>query len=482
MKFDRRYLVPLICLLSGCGATEQSSDKSSGEGEKIKRPNVIFILADDLGYGDVGAYGQKMLETPNIDRLAHDGMKFTNFYAGNAVCAPSRCSLLTGKHPGHASIRGNHWTDSIGVVPLLQDDITIAEALDNTPYITGISGRWHLGGEKSNQKPLDNGFDYHFGKLSSLHPNKYGVLIDDLFDENGRHIAEGQYAELGLEPMYEYGSYYNLEPPFQNNRPVNMDEMITEKAIDFIESNKRTPFFLYVAYSLVHSPLEFMEKAAMDHPDWPKEAQIYASMLKYLDHLTGQIVNAVDSNGLAENTVIIFASDNGPHEEGGNDPYFFDSNGTLRGIKRDLYEGGIREPMIARWTGTIAPGSISDHIGAFWDILPTVCELAGTTIPEGTDGMSFAPLLLGEEQKPHDYLYWEFDENGYKQAIRKGPWKAIHFIDENKIELYNLDLDLGEQTNLAADNPEKVKELLGLMKIAHIESELFPLLKEERGR
>ena len=405
-----------------------------------QRPNVIFILADDLGIADIGPFGQEVIATPRLDQLAAEGVKFSQFYAGAPVCGPSRCSLITGKHTGNVTIRGNKWVPGTGVYPLREDDVTIAEALEGSGYVTGMSGRWHLGGEMSDQTPTDNGFDYHFGKLSSLHRNKGGVFIDPLWDEKGKHISREEYAAIFFEPMYENGKLYNLSKQEQKNRPINMDELVTSKAIEFIDANKSSPFFLYVAYSLVHSPMERHEQTALaSDAEWPKEEQDFASMLRYLDELVGRIVDAVDERGLSEETLIIFTSDNGPHMEGGHDADFFDSNGDWKGYKRDLYEGGIRMPTIMRWTGTVDGGSVSDHQGAFWDVQATVCDLAGVPAPRSSDGLSFAPTLRGGEQPQHEYLYWEFPErsakgwdSGHKQAVRKGDWKLLRFLADDR--------------------------------------------------
>lgn len=338
---------------------------------------------------------------------------------------------------------------------------------------------------KSDQKPLDNGFDYHFGKLSELHPNKYGVFIDDLWDENGKHITSSKYAKLGVEPMFENGKYYNLEENYRNNRSLNMDEMVTDKAIDFIEHNKDSPFFLYVAYALPHGPIAMHEQMDMKKAQWPREEQSFASMVRTLDQLVGRIVAAVDKNKIAKNTIIIFTSDNGPHMEG-HDANFFNSNGSLKGYKRDLYEGGILMPTIVRWQGTVQPGKSSDQPLAFWDVLPTVCDAAGVGPPKGIDGISFMPLLKGQPQPQHNYLYWESLEKshkgtdkGRKQAVTKDDWKLIRFLGVDRIELYNLKEDPGEENNIAKTNPDKVGALTQLLSEAHTPSDRFQLLNNE---
>lgn len=456
------------------------------------KPNIIYILADDLGYGDIDILGQKIIKTPNIDRLAREGMIFTNHYAGSAVSGPSRCVLLTGKHTGHSTIRGNKSIPGVGVIPLSNKDITLPEAIKkNADYTTAMTGRWHLGGELTKQTPFHRGFDYHFGKLSSDYPNKHGVLIDSLWDANGQHIQYKDYSARNLEPMYENGKLYNLSPEENaHDRPINMDRLVTDKALKFIDNHQKTPFFLYVAYALVHAPMEFQKDTPVEKNNWPETERDFASMLMSLDIYVGEIMAEVDKQGLGKNTLIIFTSDNGAHNEGGHSYKFFDSTGKFRGYKRDFYDGGFHTPMFARWTGTIKPGSTTNLLSAFWDVMPTVCELAGAPIPQQTDGISFAPTLLGQEQKnTHKYLYWEFNERSnfetnptpqYKQAVVFGKWKVIKYIDTNIIEAYDLSKDIGEQNNLAKSHPEVVKQALDFMKEAHQPNWIFPILRDER--
>ncbi len=448
--------------------------------------NIIYILADDLGYGDLSCLGQKQLRTPNIDKLASEGMSFTRHYAGSAVCGPSRCVLMTGQHTGHACIRGNKAYKGIGVAPLDPDVITIPEAIKvNTDYTTAMSGRWHLGGELSDQTPFQRGFDYHFGKLSSDYPNKYGVMIDTLWDENGKHIPYEAYSKINVEPMFENGKLFNLSEREMKMRPINMDELVTEKAIRYIKKKKDKPFFLYIAYSLVHTPMEYHEKYPVTNKEWPENEKAFASMVAALDAYVGKILDAIDDEGIRENTIVIFTSDNGAHNEG-HDVEFFDSNGVFREYKRSFFDGGFHSPMIVRWPGVVKKGSTSDNISAFWDVMPTLCEIAGAPIPDQTDGISFLPTLKGDKQKEHDYLYWEFNEsithakNEYKQAVLMGDWKGIYYIDKDQFELYDLKNDISEQNNLADQNPVIVNQLKKIMEEAHVPSERFPLLKNER--
>jgi len=460
--------------------------------ESTKTPNIIYILADDLGYGDIGILGQKIIKTPNIDKLASDGMIFTNHYAGSPVSGPSRCCLMTGKHSGHSSIRGNKSIAAVGVAPMSPSDITLPEAIKtNTNYATGMCGRWHLGGELTNQTPYHRGFDYHFGKLSADFPNHYGVMIDSLWNQDGIHISYKEYSKKNIEPMYENGKYYNLSKEELSRRPVNMDRLVTNKAIDFIENHRENPFFLYVAYSLMHAPMEYHADMPVEANDWPEEERAFASMMMSLDKYVGEIVAQVDQLGLGENTLIIFTSDNGAHNEGGHDYRFFHSTGDYKGYKRDLYEGGTHTPMFVRWTGTIPAGSKTDLLSAFWDVMPTICDLAGAPIPAQTDGISFAPTLLGKPQKQmHDYLYWEFNEcservrprTEYKQAVVFDNWKVVKYIDKDVIEVYKLQEDQSEENNVAEEHPEIIEKALQYMDQSHVQNSIFPMTKEERNK
>lgn len=452
------------------------------------QPNIIYILADDLGYGDLSALGQETLKTPNIDRLTEEGMTFTEHYAGSAVCGPSRAVLITGQHTGHSVIRGNKAFKGIGVAPLSDEIITLPEAIkQNTNYTTAMCGRWHLGGELTEQTPYHRGFDYHFGKLSSDYPNKFGVMIDTLWDKNGKHIGYDAYSSLNVEPMYENGKLFNLSEQEMAMRPINMDELVTEKAVRYIQEDKDQPFFLYVAFSLVHAPMEYHENYPVENKDWPEEERAFASMIQALDAYVGKILKAVNDKGISENTIVIFTSDNGAHNEQHN-VEFFNSNGVFSGYKRSFLEGGFHSPMIVRWPGVVEKGSESNHISAFWDVMPTLCEIAGAPVPVQTDGISFLPTLLNEEQPAHEYLYWEFNENVnhekncFKQAVRMDDWKGIYYIDKDKFELYNLREDISEKNDLSQKNPEKVLQLKKIMKEAHIPSERFPLLKTERNQ
>ncbi len=486
-------LLNTLCCAAALPATGMAAQK-----QQAPKPNIIYILADDLGYGDLGIFGQKVIKTPNIDRLAREGMMFTHHYAGGPVSSASRGSLMTGQHLGHAILRGNKGIPNVGPMPIDNSVQTVPEAIKvNTDYVTGMCGRWHLGEERSpDQTPYRRGFDYHFGKLASNYGNRFGVMVDTLWRRDGTHIPYAQYSKYGVEPVYENGKLYNLNKQEMAERPINMDKIVTEKALRFIDGHKDKPFFLYVAYCLPHSPMEFHDQTpptAYLWQTWPKEEQAFASMIQALDSYVGLIAAGVERAGLSERTLIIFTSDNGAHYEGGHDYRFFKSNGPFNGYKRDLIEGGVHTPMIARWTGTIPAGSRSEHLSAFWDVMPTVCELAGAPVPAQTDGISFAPTLTGKgEQGQHEYLYWEFSEHPSmgegnrppvtfwpRQSVVFDDWKVIRYVNEDRVEVYDLSHDVCEGNDLSAVRPEIARKGLAMMDKAHVPSKVFPLLKSE---
>lgn len=442
-------------------------------------PNVVFILADDLGYGDLSCYGQQKFQTPNIDRLASEGMLFTQHYTGCTVSAPSRSSVMTGQHTGHTPIRGNKGWEPEGQWPLPADAFTIAEMLKTKGYATGAFGKWGLGFIDTDGDPNKQGFDEFFGyNCQSLAHNYYP---DHLWHNHEKII-------LHENDSGKTGSY--------------SADLIHKAAIDFIEENINKPFFLFYPTTIPHAELfakeEYMamfrgkfepEKSYEGVDDGPRfrlgpygsqpEAHAaFAAMIKQLDDYVGEILAKIEEKDILKNTIVIFASDNGPHLEGGADPDYFNSNGALKGYKRDLYEGGIRTPMIVRWTDRIKAGSVSDHVSAFWDIMPTLAEIAGAEVPDNIDGLSFLPELLGKKQKQHDYLYWEFHEQGGKIAVRMGNWKAvkkdINKTPQGATELYDLSTDIGETNDIADKQPEIVKKVEQIMREAHTLQEDFP--------
>lgn len=476
MRFS--ILLFILLLLSAC--TSDTSGREDEPKDTARLPNIIYILADDLGYGDLGCYGQQRFSTPNIDQMAIDGMRFTQHYAGSTVCAPSRSALMSGQHTGHTFIRGNKEMQPEGQYPLADSIYTLAEMLQHRGYVTGAFGKWGLGPPASEGDPNRQGFDEFYGY-------------------NCQRLAHNYY------PYHLWSNQDKLIIPENAGKDpeVYAPQRIQERTLDFIERYQDSTFFLYLPHVIPHAELAAPETYMEQHrgryePErsyqgvdsgenarrgpygsQPESHAAFAAMIQVLDEHVGAIRQKLQELGLADNTIIIFTSDNGPHLEGGADPDYFDSNGPLRGYKRDLYEGGIRVPMIAVWPGYITPGSQSDHISAFWDVWPTFAELTGADIPGYIDGLSLLPTLLGQAgQQQHEYLYWEFHEQGGRQAIRRGDWKAVRqqvlLNTEPRMELYNLQADIGETEDLSAQYPEIVEELSRLMEQAHRPSVVFP--------
>jgi arylsulfatase A-like enzyme len=423
---------------------------------RASRPNILFILADDLGYGDLGVFGQKVIPTPNIDRIASQGVRFTQAYAGSTVCAPSRCTLMTGYHTGHARIRGNT------KVPLQATDTSVAKVLKSAGYRTGIVGKWGLGNPNTPGVPNLQGFDDWYGFLDQTYAHTY--YPQTIWDNMDERVIQGN---LGTRKTW-------------------VQDLFTQRALSFLDNQQKSnPFFLYLAFTSPHANDELGNdtgdgmEVPNDEPfhdrNWPQVEKNFASMVTRLDRDVGRVLDQLKKTGQEENTLVIFASDNGPHKEGGHDPTFFKSGGPLRGIKRDLYEGGIRTPMLARWPGKIKPGSLNDQVMAFWDFLPTAAELAGAAPPRGIDGISMAPAILGQTQRNHEYLYWEFHERGFSQAVRMGNWKAVRPAIDAPVELYDLSADLGETNNVAAAHSDVVARIEQIMKTARTESKDFPV-------
>ncbi|MHC4681733.1 MAG: arylsulfatase [Planctomycetota bacterium] len=437
-----------------------------------KKPNIIFIMADDLGYGDPGCYGQERIRTPNIDRMAAEGMRFTDHYAGSTVCAPSRCSLMTGVHTGHTYVRGNREIKPMGQLPLRPDTVTIPRLLKKAGYTTALAGKWGLGGPGSTGIPNQQGFDYFFGYLCQRHAHNY--YPEFLFRNEERVPLVGNKV---AEPRADGAGVASQRAQYSH-------DLIAADALQFIRKNKDRPFFLYLAATLPHANNEAGKKG-MEVPDygiyrrrsWPEPQKGHAAMISRLDRDVGRVMETLKKLGIDAKTLILFTSDNGPHREGGADPEFFDSNGPLRGYKRDLYEGGIRVPLIARWPGRIKAGTVSHHVCAFWDFMPTFAELAGIDGLGPIDGVSMVPTLLDRpgRQKQHEFLYWEFHERGSKQAVRMGDWKAVRFGAEGELELYNLKEDIGEKRNLASRNPDIVARMEDYLKTARTRSQFWSI-------
>lgn len=441
------------------------------------RPNVIYIMADDLGYADITPYGQQLIETPNIERLAAQGMLLTQCYAGCTVSAPSRASLMTGLHTGHTYVRGNYEIDPEGQCPMPAGTYTLGTLFSNAGYVTGAFGKWGLGYPGSESVPSKVGFDRFYGYNCQRMAHTY--YPDHLWD-NDRRVDFPE----------------NVDP----GRQTYSQDIIHAKALDFIHENAEAgrPFFAYLAYTLPHAELclphdevyqHYVEKfkdAPADAKPWVSHGSSYgtsehpmasfAAMVSRLDRYVGEVMALLEKEGIADNTLIVFTSDNGPHREGGANPDFFHSYGPLRGCKRDMYEGGIRVPFIVSYPGHIAEGTKSDQIMAFWDIMPTFAELIGSSDTITTDGISMLPSWTGGKQDQHPYLYWEFHELGGRQAVRMGDWKGIRLNvgnDRTSFELYNLADDIHEDRNVAAENPDITARINEIMDTARTPSELF---------
>ena len=458
-------------------------------GSPPKPPNIIYLLADDLGYAEIGSYGQKWIRTPHIDRLAQEGIRFTQHYSGNAVCAPSRSSLMTGRHPGHAYIRNNgnpkgfedlretYGWEFPGQNPIPDEELTIAEALKQKSYATAAVGKWGLGHVGTSGDPNRQGFDLFYGFNCQVHAHNHYPRF--LWRNDRKEVLPGNDRTL-------------------NGETYSQDKF-TETALEFIRENKDRPFFLYVPFAIPHLSIQVPEESLAEYKDKiPEESYEhrrylehpypragYAAMISHLDRDVGKILALLEELRLDEDTLVMFSSDNGPtyNRLGGSDSEFFESAGGFRGFKGSLYEGGIRVPMVAHWPGRIEPGTLTDHISAFWDVMPTIAEIAGVAVRAEIDGISFAPVLFGEteRQKSHDYLYWEFPAYGGQQAVRMGDWKAVRqnmLREDNpqpmKIDLYNLTEDISEQHELASRHPELVRRFERIMKEARTPSELFP--------
>ncbi len=436
------------------------------------KPNVIYIIADDLGYADLSCYGQTHFDTPNIDAIAKSGILFRHHYSAAPVCAPARGALMTGYHVGHGAIRGNSEMMPEGQQPMPEDTFTLAHMFKQAGYATGAFGKWGLGAPGSPSEPLKMGFDRFYGFNCQRQAHHYYPYF--LWNDNQREILWGNF---GLETR-DYAP-----------------DLVQDQALRFVEANKDRPFFMYYPLIQPHAEMvapekymakyrgEFLPETAFkgvdggpefrknEYGSQPEAHAAFAAMVETMDEDIGELMAKLSALGIADNTLVVFTSDNGPHREGGHNPDYFKSSGELRGYKRDLYEGGIRVPMIASWPGKIDAGSVTDHISAFQDILPTMADLVRQPTPAGIDGVSFLPTLLQKgKQFTHDHLYWEFHELGGRIAIRKGNWKGVRYgvsvNPDSPLELYDLSKDSGEKNNIAAENLEVVHELDRLLKNA----------------
>lgn len=453
------------------------------------RPNIVFIMADDLGYGDLGCYGQELIQTPRLDRMAEEGMRFTQHYAGSAVCAPSRAVLMTGMHTGHVFVRGNKQHDGPerGQIPLPAQDVTLPELLRTVGYETVMVGKWGLGNEGTTGDPLDQGFDHYFGYLDQ-------ILAHNYYPEYLLRNGEKVYLDNDVKYLSEDAWHRGLGSVSTRKDDYAQDRFM-EEALGYLEEDHAKPFFLYLPFTMPHDNGEAPVGERFEVPDlgryadedWHADAKGYAAMVTLLDRDVGRILDKLREEGLAENTVVFFTSDNGPLPEDRPNSAQFDSNGDLRGGKRYLTEGGIRVPLIAWWPGRIEAGAVSDHVSAAWDFLPTFAELSGHLVPDWADGLSLAPELLGLPQEEHEYLYWEFPIRSSRYptavAVRMGKWKGIRLgVDEEgkaPLELYDLSKDPGEENNVAAGRWWVARKIARIMEEAHWESEEFPLYAEE---
>ncbi len=494
-SIDRREFVKRAGMTAAAMAFADLQGCASGDGRRP--PNIVFILADDLGYNELGSYGQEKIRTPHLDRMAEEGMRFTQHYSGSPVCAPSRCVLLTGMHTGHAYIRDNDempergdvWRDLSleGQRPLPENTTTIASLLKEVGYATGAMGKWGLGGPGSTGEPNRQGFDTWYGYLGQrLAHNYYPV---HLWRNGEKHVLEGN----------EYfHPHQRLPEDADPNAPASYEpysgtqyapDLIAEEALDFINRNREQPFFLFLPFTIPHVSLQVPEDSLAEYdgafPETPYVGDngyvphrtpraAYAAMITRMDREIGRIMDLLKELNLDDDTIVFFTSDNGPTFNGGTDSEFFASAGPFRGLKTELYEGGIRVPLIARWPGRIEPGSVSDHLSAFWDFLPTLAALTGARVPNGVDGVSMVPTLEGEagNQTRHEYLYWEFHGG---QAVRMGNWKAVRPRADQPIQLYDLSADISEQADVANSHPEVVARVEEILRIGRTESELFPL-------
>jgi uncharacterized sulfatase len=444
------------------------------------KPNIIFILADDLGYGDIGCYGQKHILTPNLDRMAKEGLKFTNFYAGSTVCAPSRSVLMTGQHTGRTWVRGNAGSQGMEAQTLRDKDVTVAEVLKDAGYYTALIGKWGLGEIGSTGHPNKQGFDYFFGYLNQRHAHNHypEFLIRNSDIVKLRNITDPEYtAQRKANGLPDDGSGWATP----EGRIDYAHSLFAQEALDFIgKTSKDKPFFLYLAFNVPHANNEGTRgtgngQDVPDHgiysdKDWPEPDKGQAAMITLMDRDIGRIVDLLQQKGIDKNTLVMFTSDNGPHKEGGNDPEFFNANGPLKGLKRALYEGGTRVPGIAWWPGKIAPGSISQHPAYFGDFMATAAEISGGKAPGNIQSISFLPTLMGNEkqQQKHEYLYWEFYEQGSKQSVQFDKWKAIRKpMLTGPVELYDLSSDLGEDVNIANEHPDIVARAVKYMEKGH---------------
>jgi arylsulfatase len=492
MSVCRLVLQGVVVCFTAIAFVQSLRAEDAKDGTRVDRPNIVLIIADDLGYGELGCYGQTMIQTPRLDELAAQGMRFTQFYSGSPVCAPARCMLMTGKHSGHAAVRDNRNPSGMkklrekydwqfpGQTPLPTDEVTIAEVLKGQGYATGAMGKWGLGQVGNTGDPARQGFDLFYGYYCQVHAHNHYPKF--LWRNDVKETLPGNDATATGD--------------------THSQQRFADEALAFIRDHRDEPFFLYLPFTIPHLAIQVpdnelasykgkLKEDPYDHRGhyFPHESPHagYAAMVSYMDKQVGRVVDLLEELGLSNNTLILFTSDNGPTYDriGGADSDFFHSSGPLRGRKTMLYEGGIRVPLVARWPGKIKAGAESDHVAAFWDMLPTLCDVAGAQAPSGIDGISFLPTLLGKgDQAEHEYLYWEFPANGFQQAIRSGDWKAVRKglnKADTEFELYDLESDIAESRDVASEHPDVIKRMQEIAKEAHQPSKLFPLYAREHA-
>ncbi|PQO44177.1 arylsulfatase [Blastopirellula marina] len=408
--------------------------------ETERLPNVIFLLADDLGYGDLGCFGQKLIKTPNIDKLAAEGMRFTQAYAGSTVCAPARCTLMTGLHTGHSYIRGNKELPGEGQTPMPADTFTIADLMKQKGYATGLIGKWGLGYPGSESTPDLMGFDYFYGYNCQRQAHEY----------------------------YPPHLWRNNEKVMLNGKSYSHD-LMADEMLDFVKQHQAEPFFLYVAFTIPHSKLQVPELGEYEDKEWKDPEKKVAAMITRMDKDVGRLMALLKELKLDDDTLVFFASDNGAAHNFKR----FEHSGPLQGRKRSMYEGGIRSPSIARWPGHVPACVVSDQVWSFWDMMPTLADLTGQKLKTETDGISIMPALLSDKTVEHPPLYWEFHEGGFFQAARIGDWKAVRKGVNKPIEIYDLTKDIGEQQNLAAERPELVEKFDDYLTSARTDSDIW---------
>lgn len=479
----RWMLSKTTCLVLVMLAWVFTSPLAAREQPDVNKPNIVLIVADDLGWGELGCYGQKWIQTPNIDQIAANGIKFMDFYSAQTVCAPSRCSLLSGLHQGHAFIRNNGNPKDRGKPrpkemyfpgqhPIPDETVLISELLKEDGYATAAIGKWGLGHFGTSGDPNKQGFDLFYGFNCQVHAHNHYPRF--LWRNNKKEILEGNDRTL-------YGETYS-------------QDRFRDVALEFIDENKDRPFFLYLPFAIPHLSIQVPDESlkkyrgdvteeAYEHKGYlpyPEPRAGYAAMISHMDRDIGDIMDRLKSHGLTDNTLVIFTSDNGPTYDrlGGSDSVYFESAGPFEGRKGQLTEGGIRVPLVAQWPDRIKPGQTTDHISAFWDIFPTLCDAAGISTNSEIDGVSFLPCMTGGKQAEHEFLYWEFPGYGGQQAVRMGKWKALrrglHRKPETPFQLFDVTDDPQEANDLASEFPEVIAKVETICKEEHENSDLFP--------